>query len=312
MFTIFRIMILILLCLGLLLLFGQAEWSKLARRFMRQSREGMEEASKKRILESRRQLVNLQRNRSFWHRMEQQLYYSGIKQRFPFLTAESWIVCNVLVLSVVLIFLFSLSGWRSVLFGVIIFFGVEYLIFFILKALNYQRVNAGLMKFLDFLGNYSVTAGELTGVFTQISKYMDEPIRTALEECSYEAQTTGDFQLALLSMSEKIEHPKFKELVRNMEISIRYCADFSILVLNSRRMIREYMRLSEERRGLLRESAINMLLLLGMSIVTLFVVDGLLDASIWTILFHSLPGQIALAIVGFICTLFLGKLMERR
>ena len=97
-----------------------------------------------------------------------------------------------------------------------------------------------------------------------------------------------------------------------MEISIRYCADFSILVLNSRRMIREYMRLSEERRGLLRESAINMLLLLGMSIVTLFVVDGLLDASIWTILFHSLPGQIAIAIVGFICTLFLGKLMERR
>ena len=129
----------------------------------------------------------------------------------------------------------------------------------------------------------------------------------ALEECAYEAQTTGDSSLALLSMAERIEHPKIKELARNLEISIRYMADLTTLVDSSRRSAREYLRMEEERKGMLREAGINMALLLGMSVFALLTVDRLIDVSVWKIVSGTLPGHLAVGVYGLILFLFLQK-----
>lgn len=306
------ILVFFLLFVGCILLFLRARWLELAAGLMRKSKRELDDAAKRRMLENRKELFELQKKRIFWRRLEQELHYSGLKRRMPFLTAELGLACNLFVMSCVGVVLLWRRGIQSMLLGV---FGLavgEYLILYILKVRAFRSVNDNLMKFLDFLGNYSITAGELTGIFAQISKYMEEPLKTALEECSYEAQTTGDAGLALLSMSEKIEHPKFKELVRNMEISVRYCADFSLLVRNSRRMLQEYLRMRQERSGMLREAFINMMLLLGMSLMALFVVNRLLDVSVWFILVQTVPGKIALGVVGFILFLFVCRLMERR
>lgn len=305
-------LIFFLLFMGCVLFFVRVRWLEIAGSLMRRSREGMDEAARRRLLENRRALLTLQKNHSFWYRLEQELNYSGIKRRFPYLTAEIWLVVNIICLACLSGILLSVFGWRRMLVGIVVFLALEYFIFYVCKVKAFRSVNVNLIKFLDFLGNYSITAGELTGIFAQISKYVDEPLRTVLEECSYEAQTTGDASLALLSMAEKIEHPKFKELARNMEISIRYCADFSLLVKNSRRMMREYLRLGEERRSLMREALINMLLLMGMSVLALIVVNGLLETSVWVILWETIPGKIALCVIGFILFLFIRKLMERR
>lgn len=297
---------------GCILLFARVRWLEIASNLMRRSREEMDEAARRRLLENRRQLLTLQKNHSLWYRLEQELNYSGFKRKVPYLTAELWMVLNIVVAAVLSVLLLFVFGWRQMVLGLFAFGLLEYFVLYICKARAFRSVNGNLIKFLDFLGNYSITAGELTGIFPQISKYVDEPLKTVLEECSYEAQTTGDASLALLSMAEKIEHPKFKELVRNMEISVRYCADFSLLVRNSRRMMREYLRMGEERKSLMREATINMVLLLGMSVVALIVVNGLLETSVWLIIWETIPGRIALGIIVFIMLLFTGRLLERR
>ena len=306
------VLVFCLLLSGCGLLCVRVRWLEIMSNLMKRSREEMEEAAGKRLLENRRQLMVLQKKHSLWYRMEQELNYSGWKRRIPLLTAELWIALNILAMAGVFILLLVGMGWKTAILGTAAFLGVEYMLLYICKLKNFRSVNSNLIKFLDFLGNYSVTAGELTGIFMQISKYVEEPLRSVLDECSYEAQTTGDTSLALLSMAEKLEHPKFKELVRNMEISVRYLADFSLLVNSSRRIMREYLRLGEERRSMMREALVNMVLLLTMSVFTLAVVDGLIEASIWTILWDTLPGRIALGVVGLILILFLRKFLERR
>lgn len=169
---------------------------------------------------------------------------------------------------------------------------------------NLRRVNENLMKLLDFLGNYSVTQGEVTAVLEQVSRYMEEPLRGALESCCMEAQLTGDTGLALLGMAERVEHPKFKELARNMEISVRYCADFSAMVNSSRRSMREYQRTLQERKGMLREAFINMCILLVMSLAVLGVVGSLIEMPVGQLLFRTLPGRAALGVILVILLLF--------
>lgn len=300
------IFIFILLCYIFLLLFSEIRVLQQFSALLKRTRDDMDAASRQRTLAGRKQLMELEQKHTVLFSMERQLQYSGLKLRFPKLTVEWWIAGNALA-AVFLLLLLLLGLWHAVA-GVILMAVGEGLLLRILRTVNLHRVNNSLMKLLDFLGNYSISSTEATSVFSQVARYMEEPLRSALDSCCYEAQTTGDAGLALLSMAERIEHPKFKELARNMEISIRYCADFSALVSSSRRSMREYLRVSQERRGMLREAAVNMVLLLGMSVIVLMTVGHLTDRTLWELLWGTLPGKVGCGILLGIFGLFGGQL----
>lgn len=300
-----KIVIFTCLFMGFLLFFYRLGRVRLWGKLWKRTKSGMEQAARQRLLSDRSRLEQLQRENSLWFNLERELNYSGWKRLFKGLTVEGWLLFHVAASSVLFLTVVILPWglWGAVL-SVLLLWAAEWLILTVCKARMLQAVNANLLKFLDFLGNYSVTAGEVTSVFGQVSRYVEEPLKSALDECCYEAQTTGDVGMALLSMAEKIEHPKFKELTRNIEVSVRYCADFSVLVNASRRSVREYLRMGEERKGMLREAVINMLLLCGMSLVVLLVVDRLIENSVWVLLWETIPGKLALAVIGGIFLLF--------
>lgn len=288
-----------LLFVGFVLLFYRIRWLEWMGQILRQTREGVEQASRQRLLEHRRDLLALQRKHTMWYGLEQELHYSGWKRRVPFLTAELWIAGNVVLVTV--LFVGSLLLWKRWSISCIVtlvIVCVEGMGLWVCKVREMHAVNNNLLKFLNFLGNYSITAGEITGIFKQVSRYVEEPLKGALSDCCYEAQTTGDVGGALLSMAEKIEHPKFKELARNMEISVRYCADFSLLVMSSRKSVREYLRLGEERRGMLYEAIVSVALLLIMALFSLVTVDKLIAISIWDIVRNTFPGRLAIGILA--------------
>lgn len=298
-----------LIFMGFLLLFGRIRWLETVKILLSKTREGMDQSARLRALEKRHRLQELQRKNTLIYRVEEFLCYCGIRRRFPRYTAEKWIAGNLLGMMLVFCLLQGITGRFTVAaLGTGLLCGAEYLILSTLRAGELRSVNDNLLKCLNFLGNYSLTAGEITMVLGQVSKYVEEPLKGALEECAYEAQTTGDSSLALLSLAERIEHPKVKQLARNLEVSIRYMADLTMLVDSSRRSAREYLRMEEERKGMLREAGINMGLLMAMSLFALLTVDRLVDISVRDILYGTLPGHIAIGIYVGIIFLFLRKL----
>lgn len=267
-----KLLILSFLFGGFFLLFRELEALKRIADTLKKTRIGMNAASRQRSLADRQKLLSVQEKHSRWYSMEQQLQYCGVKSRFPGITAEWWLLGNLAAASMIFTAVSLLRGPGLGAAAVLLCGVLESLIFRRLRKLNFRRTETNLTKLLDFLDNYSVASGEITGIFGQISRYMDEPIKSALDSCCYEAATTGDVSMALLAMQEHIEHPKFKELARNIEVSVRYCADFSVLVNSSRRSLREYLKVSQERKGMLREAAVNLGLLAGMSAAVLLIV----------------------------------------
>ncbi len=298
----------LLLFSGFWLLFYEI---RIFRRFLelaKRTAADLDSAARQRTLEGRKQLLKLQNRHTFLVWMERQLQYSGLKNRFPRLGVEWWIAGNMVLFAALFPLLcFAAGFWQGAAASAFLMLG-EAFVLKALRSINLRRVGSNLMKLLDFLGNYSVTAAEATGVFSQVSRYMDEPLRSALDQCCHEARTTGDSGLALLSMAEKIEHPKFKELARNMEISIRHCADFSALVKSSRKSLREYMRISQERRVMLREAAVNMALLLVMSAAVLFTVGSLTGISVAKLVTGTVPGKIGICGMLLIFCLFAAQM----
>lgn len=275
-----KLLILSFLFGGFFLLFRELEALKRIADTLKKTRIGMNAASRQRSLADRQKLLSVQEKHSRWYSIEQQLQYCGVKSRFPGITAEWWLLGNLAAASMIFTAVSLLRGPGLGAAAVLLCGVLESLIFRRLRKLNFRRTETNLTKLLDFLDNYSVASGEITGIFGQISRYMDEPIKSALDSCCYEVATTGDVSMALLAMQEHIEHPKFKELARNIEVSVRYCADFSVLVNSSRRSLREYLKVSQERKGMLREAAVNLGLLAGMSAAVLLIV-GTFTESGW-------------------------------
>lgn len=303
-----KFLIMILMFTGFLIMFAEMKKAEIVHRLMMRTKENMRDAAEKRLVWNRQKLLSAEGAEAWWTRVEHNLCYSGFKTRFPFITVEMFIALNLCLAAIIFPALFMISGLAAACIGTGLCFAVEMMVFRAKRMKNISLVNDNLLKFLDFLGSYSITSGELTGILGQIGKYVDEPLKSALEECCYEAQTTGDTGMALLSMSEKIEHPQFKELARNMEINVRYCADFSALVSGSRRSMRDYLKTSQERKNMLREAAVNMALLLIMSALSLVIVDGLIQRSVWDILIYSFPGRIAITVTALIVCLFIGQI----
>ena len=267
-----KLLILLFLFLGFFLLFRKLEILKHIADTLQRTRIGMNAASRQRTLADRQKLLSVQEKHSRWYSMEQRLQYCGVKSRFPGITAEWWLFGNLAAVAMVFTAVSLLGGPGPGAAAVMLCGALESVSLRRLRRLNFRRTEANLTKLLDFLDNYSVASGEITGIFGQISRYMEEPIKSALDTCCYEAATTGDVSMALLAMQEHIEHPKFKELIRNIEVSVRYCADFSVLVNSSRRSLREYLKVAQERKGMMREAAVNLGLLAGMSAVVLLIV----------------------------------------
>ena len=292
-----------------LLLFLWMRKTSMIHNIMRKAYASLEEAANKRTEDNRKGMAMLSGEKGKLYRLEQKLLYSGITRKISFLTPEIYIVGNLFLIAMVYILTGAISGiwWLGIPIAVI----AELLLYVgmnILIMRNFNATDEGLLKFLDFLGNYSLTSGEVTGVLQQVGGYMEEPLKTVLEECYYEAQMSGDTSIALLSMAEKIQHPKFKELVRNLEISMRYSADFTVLVSQSRRSVREYMRLRQERKALASEAWVNILILGGMTVVILKAVEALIGIPIEELLFHSWVGKICMGGIGFILFLFYNQI----
>lgn len=287
-----RIILCLELFLSFFLLFRWVQKESIIHNVIHKAYANLEQAAERRTADNRKGMMLLGNRKGLLYRLEKQLLYSGMTGRFPCLTPELWIVFHLVVC--VLLYTavaIGIGTWWIGLIFVALFEGSVSLLLNLLISQNYNAVDRELLKFLDFLGNYSITSGEVTQILSQISSYLEEPLKTVLEECYYEAQTSGDASLALLSMGEKVQHPKFKELVRNMEISMRYSADFTILVSQSRKSIREHMRMRQEQKTLAGEAWVNILILGAMTVVILKTVEVLIGVPIRDILFGTWIGQ---------------------
>lgn len=198
------------------------------------------------------------------------------------------------------IYFISYAIFKDILNAIIaavIFWASAFAIETILAMRNYRAVDENLIQFINLLGNFSITSGEITSIIHKISKYMPEPLCSVLEEFYIDAQTSGDTSVALYMMAEKIEHPKFKGLIRNIEACINYTSNFKSVVDNSRKIIMDEQQAKRERKAIANGAVVNMFMICIMLIVALLIVDGLVSQSIWDVFLNTGLGRLCLIIV---------------
>ena len=256
----------------------------------------------------KREAIRMRADRDgLWSRIDKALVYSGIVRALPGLTTERLIA--LMSTACALIFI-SAGIAKGVFVGAIstaVFLFSVYAIIKLLEIRNLRKTGEDLPRLLDLLGSYAASGSVYSNIFGQISIYMNEPLRTVFDECGAEGRMSGDISLALLTMADKIEHPQFKQLIRNMEITSRYSEDIAGLVSDTRRSLRDYLKESSDRKAMLRESAINMVLLMVMSYVVIAISASLAETHVSTIVLGSIPGRVTLGVLGTVLMMFFAQ-----
>lgn len=244
-------------------------------------------------------------------KLERLLHGSGMKKMVPFISAE---------LLILLLLLLAGAGYvtasllhTGILFRILALFLGPALIFIVLhlkSLLNYNRVEKNLLTFLNLLDNFSVTEGEITAILYKVSRFVDPPLSDLLQECYFQTQITGDTSRALFDLQDKAVHPKFKEIIRNLEVCSRYDADYASVVSANRKSIQDYMAYRKKRKSIINVAKTELLLLIVMVFLLLGLIDMLLQASIWSITFGTMAGKCIMGfmlavVVGFYCNIIL-------
>ena len=267
----------------------------------------IEKNETKSALERRKRIKERTGKEDFFAKLDRALEYSCIKRRYPKVTSEKFVAGLSVICALLLISAGMLYGFVISLIVNCVFLAFVYILIRCMEISALKKTGDDLPRLLDLLGSFAVTGAVYSNIFGQISIYMNEPLRSVFDECAAEGRMSGDISLALLSMADKIEHPQFKQLIRNMEITSRHSEDITGLVASTRRSLRDYIREASRRKTILRESAINMILLLIMSFAVLAITASLSETTPSAVLFGSLPGKISLGVIAGVALMYFGQ-----
>ena len=225
---------------------------------------------------------------NFLYKLDLLLLQSNIKKIFPFLNSEIYLIFIFCASSLGFIVMEAISN--SYISGTVcslltILF--LYIIPYILAGINYKKTENEIMSFINLLENYSKTTDDLISIFGKLYHYLEEPLKTAVEECYLEARSTGDLSFALYNLSNRIEHRKFKEIIRNLEICERHEANYAEIVKDSRGLLRDFIASQKERKALISNGRIEILIILGCCMVMVWILDSFMERSIMDMLLHT-------------------------
>lgn len=232
-------------------------------------------------------------NQNIFYKLDVLIIQSGLKKKLPFLNSETFLIFTIIIGLATSIFLQHIIGIYII--SIISFLFVcafGYMIIYIIAGRKFIQTEQCIMQFVNLLDNYSKTSDDIIDIFGKISYYLDEPLRTAIIECHTEATNTGDISTSFRNLSTKIEHPKFKEIIRNLEICRKHEANYSTIIKDIRYNLKEYLKSKEERKAEEQTARISMAIMVVFGVIILTIINGFVtEGTVITVLMSSIIGQ---------------------
>lgn len=246
-----------------------------------------------------------QEKEKFLTKISMLIVRSNLNQIFPFISTEIYLFGTLVIALAVFLVTQSIFNLVTGILSAMLVILFSYMVLYFLSGHNYKKSEKSLLNFANLLENYSKTTDDIIGIFQKVLPYIENPIRDALEECCTKAFTTGKVSASLNELANKIEHEKFRELIRNLEICSRYEANYAEIITESKQNLREYMAAKEKRKEMQNNCKINIAIILFAGVFILNMISGMGQTSVFSVLMGSLIGNLIIVY----CVLILGAVL---
>ena len=186
-----------------------------------------------------------------WDRLELLLFYSGIRNYIPFVSAKVWIMFCVVVLSCSFLLVAALSHsiWQAAVFCVA--FGVLMMqILEIMRRSNLRSTEKYLLELLNVTESFAATGDEPVAILSHCSVYLKGPVGQALKSVDKLVNQGWSGRMILEQLKVRLEHPKWQEFIHNLNVCSMYNSDFGAVFRTSRKSIQSYLTSKKERQSI--------------------------------------------------------------
>jgi Flp pilus assembly protein TadB len=195
--------------------------------------------------------IHGQRSKRDWlARVDEELAYSGIKDKLKWMTTEIYliivIVVTALVATIVSVITAPVYGLLAAALVVIAF----KLVINLMANSRDKKTETIMLQFMNIVDNFSRTSDDLISIFEKSCRYIEEPLSSQIYDAVILAKNTGDSAQALQELQEKVKNKHFKILVRNLEISSRFETNYSDIIDDCRNVFHDYLQSEKEKRNI--------------------------------------------------------------
>ena len=210
-------------------------------------------------------------------KLELLLFYSGIRNYLPFVSAKVWIIFCMVVLSCCFLIVAYLSKniWQAGVFcgcfSVIIM-----QVLGIMRRSNLRNTERYLLELLNVTESFAATGDEPVAILSYCSVYMKGPIGQALKHIDKQVNQGWSGRMILEQLKVRLEHPKWQEFIHNLNVCSMYNSDFGSVFRSSRRSIQAYLTNKKERQSIKHTAEVEMAVIVILSFAIILVLSNFL------------------------------------
>ena len=231
--------------------------------------------------------------------IDEDLRYSGLRLKYPNLTPATAMVGVGQIATIMFIALMLITANIVVQVAIPMIFVVgikAYLV--VLKSIQYKAVESQLLSWMGVVENFSASSDDLITIFDRQLYYLEDPLKTAVQNAVFEARATGNTIVALENLEDAIEHKFFKSTLRNLTICSKFDANYAEIITSSRDLLQAQLKFEKERQSLYANgrNEIMAMVITGLIAITMTGTFTENSESTWMQLYHGGPFGIAILI----------------
>lgn len=233
--------------------------------------------------------------KSFLYKLDLIISKSGIQRKISFINTEIFILLVVIMMAIAIavVTYITRNGFYGVITGTLVLFLVVCIMFYLVSR-NEKILDENVLQFADMLEGYSAVSDDIVDIFERCAEYLDEPLKSAIKHCVAESRIDGNIKLALQRMRIRLGHRKLNEMLVNIEECSLNNADYRAVITRLKNSIGIYISEREERSKMARDAKVNMLIMLGVLVISMYVMQSFVEENIITFLMARTAGEFIL------------------
>ena len=248
-------------------------------------------------------------NKSFFYKIDRLILTSGLKRVFTFLNGEIFLGAMLIafVLGILEGIIFAGNFFLAIFLGCAQAVAI-YVFVLGLSARNYNRIEDGTSIFVSILSNYAKGSSDILTIMQNTHSSLDGPIRSLVARFIYDAERTGNIDMAFDYMKESVDNRQFQTIVLNLKNCMHYQANYEEVLTQMMGQIAASLSAREERKNILFSMKITLVVISIAAILIVQLIGTGIGVDVWEILTSNIVGQFLLFITGILYLFVVMKL----
>lgn len=233
-------------------------------------------ALKKKIKAERQGVHNVKF--SFGEKVFRFIAQTGIMEAFPGANEISILAWLGMILLIIGLIIGAITG--SAIDGLIVVAVIFVIVLQTGRTLIGRRkmkIDTELLPFINSCMSSSAGQADIISIFQDIYPSMDEPLRSMLEACVTEANTTNDKRKAIAHLRDRSASDEFYSVVNNLYICSETSGEYEKTIKSLSKTLIIYNNNLEKKKAIIRNARANGILLGVLGVVALIACNGFYD-----------------------------------